>query len=98
MIGGTALERPIGHTGHAQGTFLLFAGLRNVDPPDRQCLKSQAVHGLEHRLEQNRREGFVPTEKRPFARRTQQCDIPRTAASVVSMNSGVTDKQGRHTH
>ena len=47
---------------------------------------------MEHRLEQNHREGFAPTEKRPFARRAQQCDIPHTSTSVVSMNSGVTAK------
>jgi len=50
-LGYAALESPVGDTRNAQWTLLLFAGLGDIDPPDRRRSISLAVHGSEHGLD-----------------------------------------------
>ena len=49
-LGHAALKGPILNTRHAQGTFLLFAGLGDIHSPNRRCAISLPVYRFEHRL------------------------------------------------
>ena len=50
-VGDAALQRPVGHTWHANRTLLALPWFGDVHPPYGRCRISPAVHGPEHRLD-----------------------------------------------
>ena len=68
-LGSATLERPVADTRNTQGAFLLLAGLRDIDTPDRRRAISLTVHGLKH--------GFNPSPEALFRLRYLLAIHPR---------------------